>query len=135
VVTLCESFTTEAVCWLQYVPIEEAELDIKTYLKTKLPKLANSLELAELVRQADGLFIYAATAVKYLTPHRSITAREQTEMLKNLVSKSHKPASANNATFLIDALYRQIMVEAFSKFEDEFLILQIAHPLYLPLYS
>jgi hypothetical protein len=114
VVTLCKSFTSEAVCWLQHVPIEEAEMDIRTYLKAKLPKLASSPELAELVRQADGLFIYAATAVKYLTPHRSITAREQTKMLKNLVSKSYKPASANDATFLIDALYQQIMVDAFS---------------------
>jgi len=91
VVTLCKSFTSEAVCWLQDVPIEETELDIKTYLGTKLPMLARSSELAELVQQADGLFVYAATAVKYLTPHRSITATEQTKMLKHLVSKSHKP--------------------------------------------
>jgi len=121
VVTLCGSFMSEAVCWLQNVPIEEAESDIRTYLKAKLPKLAGVLELAELVRQADGLFIYAATAVKYLTPHRSITAREQTRMLKHLISKSHKPASANDATILVDSLYQQIMVDAFSKFKDEFL--------------
>jgi hypothetical protein len=121
VVTLCESFTSESVCWLQHVPIEEAQSDIRTYLKAKLPKLASSLELAELVKQADGLFIYAATAVKHLTPRRSITAREQTKMLQKLVSKSYKPASANDATFLIDALYRQIMVDAFSMFKDEIL--------------
>jgi len=122
VVTLCESFTSEAVCWLQDVPIEEAELDIKMYLNTKLPKLASSSDLAELVRQADGLFIYAATAVKYLTPHRSITAREQTKMLKYLVYESHRRATpSKGATAMIDALYRQIMVDAFSKFEDEFL--------------
>ena len=125
VVTLCESFKSEAVCWLQFVPIEEAQLDIKTYLKTNLPKLASSPELAELVHQADGLFIYAATAVKYLTPHRSITVREQTKMLKNLVSKSHKSGSTDNATFLIDALYRQIMVDSFSRFEDEFLMCRL----------
>jgi len=117
VVTLCKSFRSDAVCWLQNVPIEEAESDIRT----KLPKLAGVSELAELVRQADGLFIYAAKAVKYLTPHRSITAREQTRMLKHIVSKSHKPASSNGATFLIDALYRQIMIDAFTKFNDDFL--------------
>jgi hypothetical protein len=104
-------------------------MDIRTYLKTKLPKLASSPELAELVRQADGLFIYAATAVKYLTPHRSITAREQTKMLENLVSKSYQPVSVNDTTFLIDALYRQIMVDAFSKFKDEFLTCRL-HILY-----
>jgi len=121
VVTLCKSFTAEAVCWLQHVPIEDAQLDIGTYLTIKLPKLASSPELAELVRQAEGLFIYAATAVKYLTPHRSITVREQTKMLQNLLSKSYKTASASNATFLIDTLYRQIMFDTFSKFNDEFL--------------
>jgi len=121
VVTLCKSFTLEAVCWLQHVPIEEAALDIGTYLKIKLPKLTSGPELAELVRQADGLFIYAATAVKYLTPHRSIMVGEQTKMLKNLLSKLYKPSSASNATFLIDALYRQIMFDAFSEFKDEFL--------------
>jgi len=129
VVTLCKSFTSEAVCWLQHVPIEEAALDIGTYLKVKLPKLASSPELAELVRQADGLFIYAATAVKYLTPRRSITVGEQTKMLKNLLSKLYKPASASNATFLIDALYRQIMFDAFSEFRDEFLTCRL-HILY-----
>ena len=121
VVTLCKSFTAEAVCWLQHAPIEDAQLDIRTYLTIKLPKLASSPELAKLVRQAGGLFIYAATAVKYLTPHRSITVLEQTKMLKNLLSKSYKTASANDATFLIDTLYRQIMFDAFSKFKDEFL--------------
>jgi len=121
VVTLCKSFTAEAVCWLQHVPIEDAQLDIRTYLTIKLPKLASSPELAELVRQADGLFIYAATAVKHLTPRRSITVREQTKMLKNLLSKSYKTASASDATFMIDTLYRQIMFDAFSQFKDEFL--------------
>jgi len=121
VVTLCKSFTSEAVCWLQHVPIEDAQLDIGTYLKIKLPKLTSSPELAELVQQADGLFIYAATAVKYLTPHRSITVREQTKMLRNLLSKSYKTACASDATFLIDTLYRQIMFDAFSQFKDEFL--------------
>ena len=72
VVTLCESFTSDAVCWLQKVPIKEAESDIRTYLKAKLSKLAGVSELAGLVRQADGLFIYAATAVKYLHIARSL---------------------------------------------------------------
>jgi hypothetical protein len=110
------------------VPIKEAELDIRTYLKAKLPNLSSTPELAELVRQADGLFIYAATAVKHLTPH-SITVREQTKMLEKLVSKLHKPASANDATSLIDPLYQQIMVDAFSEFKDEFLACRL-HILY-----
>jgi NACHT domain len=124
-VECCEAFTSEAVCRLQDVPIEEARSDIKIYLKDKLKKLDGSPELAELERRADGLFIYAATAVKYLIPRRSITVREQTKMLKNLLSKSYEPVSASDATFLIDELYRQIMRDAFSQFKGEFLICRL----------
>jgi hypothetical protein len=122
--SLYKSFTSEAVCRLPRVPIEDAESDIRTYLKAKLPKLDSCPGLAEL----DGLFIYAATAVKYLTPP-SITVREQTKMLKNLVSKSYEPASANDATFLIDAFYRQIMIDVFSRFKDVLLTCRL-HILY-----
>ncbi|KIJ94292.1 hypothetical protein K443DRAFT_12247, partial [Laccaria amethystina LaAM-08-1] len=69
----CKTFTSEAICRLQDVPVEEARLDIRIYLKDKLKNLEGSPELAELERRADGLFIYAATAVKYLFPRRSIT--------------------------------------------------------------
>jgi len=113
VATLCEPF--EAVCRLQDVPIEEAKSDIETYLKTQLPELASNPEFAELGRRAGGLFIYAATAVKYLTPLDSITIREQTEMLNDFLSKSYEPVSSSDATSLVDELYRQIMCDAFSK--------------------
>ena len=120
----CKSFTSEAVCRLQDVPIEEARLDIRTYLKKELKKLDGTPELSELERRADGLFIYAATAVKYLTPDR-ITAREQTKMLRNLLSKSYESASLGDATFLIDELYRQIICDIFSPFKGEILICRL----------
>ena len=129
IIMLLESFTSSASRWLQHVPIEEAELDIGTYLRTKLPKLSSNPDLAELGRRAGGLFIYAATAVKYLTPHRSITIRDQTEMLSDLLSNSYDPASASDATFLIDELYRQIMRDTFSKYKGKFLTRRL-HILY-----
>jgi hypothetical protein len=128
VVTLCKSFKAEAVCWLQYVPIEEAELDIRTYLKIKLPKLASNAMLAELGRRAGGLFVYAATVVKYLTPDPSITIQEQTEMLGELLSNSYQSVSSD-ATLLIDELYRQLMCDKFSKYKGKVLArrLRILH--------
>ena len=122
-VTLCEGFTTDAVCRLQDVPIDEAKTDIEKYLKAKLPKLARagSPKLAELEQRAGGLFIYAATAVKYLTPRKSITVREQTEMLNEFLSKLSEPASTSDATSLVDELYRQIMYDTFSKFNGKVL--------------
>ena len=120
VATLCESFTSKAVCRLQNVPIEEAQSDIETYLKTQLPELAGSPELAELGQRVGVLFIYAATAVKYLTPLDSITVKEQIKMLQGFLSKSYEPAS-NDATSLVDELYRQIMCDTFSKLSGEVL--------------
>ena len=125
IVTLCESFASEAVCRLQDVPIGEAKSDIETYLNIKLPKLVGSPELAKVGQQAGGLFIYAATVVRYLTRRNSISAKEQTEMLNNLIPKS---ASAS-ASFLIDILYRQIMHETFSEFEGNILTRRL-HILY-----
>ena len=118
---LLYSFTSCASRWLQHVPIEEAELDIGTYLRTKLPKLSRHPDLAELGRRAGGLFIYAATAVKYLTPYHSITIRDQAEMLSDLLSNSYDSAFASDATFLVDELYRQIMHDTFSKYKGKFL--------------
>ncbi|CAA7260761.1 unnamed protein product [Cyclocybe aegerita] len=121
VVTLCKSFTSEAICWLQDVPIEDAQLDIGTYLKTKLPLLASSQELVQLVQRSHGLFVYAATAVKYLTRDHRIAVEEQTEMLRDLLSNSYEPASASDVTFLIDELYRHVMHDAFSKYKGKYL--------------
>ena len=42
---VAESFASKAIYRLQDVPIEEARSDIKTYLKTQLPELADSQEL------------------------------------------------------------------------------------------
>ena len=129
VIILLQSFTSSTSCWLQHVPIKEAELDIGTYLRTKLPKLSSNPDLAELGRRAGGLFIYAATAVKYLTPYRSISIRDQAEMLSDLLSNSYDPASASDATFLVDELYRQIMHDNFSKYKGKFLTRRL-HVLY-----
>ena len=128
VVMLCKSFTSDAVRWLQRVPIEEAELDIGTYLMARLPRLTWSPKLDEVRRRAGGLFIYAATVVKYLTPYPSITVREQTEMLGELLSSPSESASSD-ATFLVDDLYRQIMRDKFSKYKGRVLArrLRILH--------
>ena len=121
VAALCVSFVSEAVCRLQDVPIEEAKSDIETYLKTQLPELSSSPEFVELGQRAGGLFIYAATVVKYLTPIDSITVGEQTEMLNDFLSKSYEPASSSDATSLVDELYRQIMCDTFSKLSGKVL--------------
>lgn len=121
VVKLCEGFIPGAVCRLQDVLIEEARSDIEKYLKFQLPKLSDSADLAEVGRRAGGLFIYAATAVKYLSPRPSMTKKEQTTLLGRFLSGTRRFNSSKNTASLIDELYRQIMFEAFCDLEDEVL--------------
>ena len=117
--TLCESFTSKGVCRLQDVPIEVVS-DIETHLKTELPELASSSKLVKLQRSGTRKFIDAAMAVKYLTSRDSIPVGKQTEMLDDFLPQ-YEPTSSSNATFSIDELYRQIMLDAFSNLNGEVL--------------
>ena len=98
------------------MPIKEAVSDVETYLKTELAELSTSSELAELGRRVSGLFIYAASAVKYLTSRNLITFGEQTDMLNDFLSKS-----SSETAFLIDELYRQVKYDSFLNFSEELL--------------
>ena len=110
VAKLCESLPSKVIRRLQDVPTEDVGSDIVAYLQAKLPKLGKS-ELDKAARQVNGLFISAATVVRYLTPHHSITAREQCRLLDELLL----PKSADSATqpLLIDKLYQHILYQAF----------------------
>jgi len=110
VAKLCELLPPKVVCRLQDVPIEDVRSDIVAYLQAKLPKLGKP-ELDKAARQANGLFISAATVVRYLMPHRSITAREQCRLLDELLL--HKSASGATQPLLIDELYQHILHQAF----------------------
>jgi len=65
-ITHLESFEDKQFYRLEQVPIGEAQADIRTYLNAHLPHFADRLEMEKLMAQAAGLFIYAATVVKYL---------------------------------------------------------------------
>ena len=119
VVQLCESFASRTVCHLQEVPIEEAKPDVKLYLEKRLKKLDGRPELDELVKRAGGLFIYAATAVRYL--NASVTVEKQIDMLRDLFSKPYQPSSASDALLLIDNLYQHIMMDALANLDGKVL--------------
>ncbi|KAJ7733710.1 hypothetical protein B0H14DRAFT_2309216, partial [Mycena olivaceomarginata] len=73
---LCKDIAPAAVYHLQQVPTDDVDKDIKTFLHAKLPVLNDKPQLQELVRQSDGLFIFAATAVRYITPRVHMTPEE-----------------------------------------------------------
>ncbi|KDR66511.1 hypothetical protein GALMADRAFT_106457, partial [Galerina marginata CBS 339.88] len=117
-VTHLTSFDDKQFYRLEQVPITEAQVDITTYLNANLPGFAGRLEMEKLVVQAAGLFIYAATVVKYLAGY---APREQKRRLGKLpfVSSSAVPSTTEEETPLLDSLYLQILSDAFRHFKDE----------------
>ncbi|PPQ94077.1 hypothetical protein CVT25_009706, partial [Psilocybe cyanescens] len=91
-----------------------------TYLTAQLPHFAGGEEIKGLVVLTAGLFIYAATVVKYLvTRGRS----EQQTFLMTLLASSNsfnlQPLSNRMPFTLLDTLYSQILNEAFRDFIPE----------------
>ena len=75
VASLCDHFSSDVICHLHKVAEEDVSADILRYLDDELPLLDKG-EGAELARRAGGLFIYAATAVRYMTPQAGLTREE-----------------------------------------------------------
>ncbi|RXW18119.1 hypothetical protein EST38_g7742 [Candolleomyces aberdarensis] len=123
-----ESFTRKRLYRLQDVEKEEVEADITTYLAVRLPHFKDRDEMKKLVTFTSGLFICAATLIKYLSPHK-LTPREQSTLLRRLLPDSVIPQPPSKATDLLDALYHQILSDAFSHLDGDILQerLQILH--------
>jgi hypothetical protein len=113
--SLCASFSSDAVCRLYEVSTDAVEADIVTYLRDKLPNLRDEPQLIDLAKKADGLFIYAATVFKYITPRLRMTKREQMDLMSKLFGSPL--ATSSTTTSMIDELYQQILREAFSNLE------------------
>jgi len=116
---LCSSFESHAICRLYEVLTADVEADIDMYLRTKLPALQDEPQLAALVQKADGLFIYAATVVRYLTPRRRMAKLEQLYLMDKML-QDHMPPTSRKAVVpsLIDALYEQIVWAAFCELDE-----------------
>ena len=106
---LCASFKSEAVCHLYDVPANTVNRDITTYLQAKLPALPKPL-VSELAKRADGLFIYAATAVRYICPRRKMSKIEQVDLMEELLTSK---VANKTEPFLIDELYQKILLSEF----------------------
>ena len=118
VALFCDHFPSEVVCRLHKVAEEDVGADILRYLDAELP-LLNKGDRAELARRAGSLFIYAATAVRYMTPQAGLTRVEQLKLMRILLSNSWDPSEGPKEPLPVDILYRQILFEAFGKLENE----------------
>ena len=114
---LCESFTSKTVCRLYDVPRVTIQADITTYLEAELPFLEHD-QVTKLADKADGLFIYAATAVRYLTPRSDMTKSEQLQLMSTLLDDMSPMFECPSTVSLIDNLYKQILWAAFSNLNN-----------------
>jgi WD40 repeat protein len=115
--SLCATFSSDVVCRLYEVPTDTVKADIVVYLKDKLPNLRDEPQLNDLAQKADGLFIYAATVVRYITPRSMMAKGEQVHLMGKLFGSTW--AMSSMTASLIDVLYQQILQEAFSNLENE----------------
>ncbi|KAG6882350.1 hypothetical protein C0993_010935, partial [Termitomyces sp. T159_Od127] len=115
---LCKSFSSNAVCHLYNIAEKEVDEDILIYFKDKLPKLKDDIELNTLVQKANGLFIYASTAVKYIRPTPDMAQIEQKEAINQLLHFSTSQQLEYPAQIIkpIEQLYSQILSEALAGF-------------------
>ena len=118
VASLCDDFSSDVVCRLHKVAEEDVGADILRYLDAELPLLDKG-ERAELAQRAGGLFIYAATAVRYMTPQAGLSREEQLKLMRIMLCNNWDPSEGPKDPLQVDILYRQILFEAFGKLENE----------------
>jgi len=126
-VAYLRSFEDKQFYRLEQVPIREAQADITTYLNSNLPHFAGHPEVEKLVAQAAGLFIYAATVVKYLEGYEPLEQKMRLDILSSVSDPAISQTSEE--TPLLDGLYLQVLSDAFRSFKGVFFLqrLHILH--------
>ncbi|KAF9024981.1 WD40 repeat-like protein [Hymenopellis radicata] len=112
---LCHSFQLPAdmIYRLHEVPKIGVQADIAKFLAEQLPEVDTN-ERTQLTLRADGLFIFAATAVRFISPpDYPLSQYEQREKLQELL----EPGSPSG----LDELYKQVLSVAFREEDAKYL--------------
>jgi len=115
IVDICKSFPPNAVCKLHEVDTANVQNDINKYLREALPELKDEPELAVLSQRAGGLFIYATTAVRFISPlHSPPSVSEMRLHLRAMLNPGPLPSHVDSdERLLVDELYERILGGAF----------------------
>ena len=129
IVDICKSFPPNAVCKLHEVDTANVQNDIEKYLREALPALKDEPELALLSQRADGFFIYATTAVRFISPlHSPPSVPEMRSRLRAMLEPGPLTSHADDdERLLVHELYEQILGNAFRDARVRVQRLQILH--------
>ncbi|CAE6499953.1 unnamed protein product [Rhizoctonia solani] len=103
-----ESERSRSILYLHEIELSLVQADIELYLREELASIAPADEdITELAEHAGSLFIYAATAMRYIRPVGAIVNSKA--RLKTILAVS---AESQNKLSAIDALYTTILTAA-----------------------
>ncbi|KAF9029837.1 hypothetical protein BDZ89DRAFT_1065133, partial [Hymenopellis radicata] len=106
----CTALASDFVCHLEEVSRDNVQHDILTFLSAELPNLCDTPQLKVLAERADGLFVYAATAARFiLQGYRN----ERLGQLDSLLQAW--PTRSESVDVLpVDHLYSQVLQDVFT---------------------
>ncbi|KAH9852378.1 hypothetical protein C2E23DRAFT_903842 [Lenzites betulinus] len=112
---------------LSTIPVEATKRDIANFLRTRLADIKrryyvggywpSDQEVDELVELASELFIFAATAVKFVGDGRTNDPERQLVFLLRPSEPSSVAAARDSPYRYLDALYLQVLKSAFPKLD------------------
>ncbi|KAJ6530216.1 WD40-repeat-containing domain protein [Mycena capillaripes] len=118
IVDIAEALSPDTVYRLEEVSTTTINQDINTYLSTMLPGLPHD-SLCRLADQASGLFIYAATAVRFIkppSPHPPFSM--QKDRLETIVKAWPDKSRCSADGLLVDRLYESVLAKYVSSMAE-----------------
>ncbi|CEL60322.1 Vegetative incompatibility protein HET-E-1 OS=Podospora anserina GN=HET-E1 PE=4 SV=1 [Rhizoctonia solani AG-1 IB] len=105
---IAECNRQHSILYLHEIEKSLVQADIELYLKDELKHMLpmHCNEIKELAEQAGNLFIYAATAVRYIQDRKAVNQRQRLKTILEVDKRSKK------STFDIDVLYSTILSAA-----------------------
>ncbi|CEL60232.1 Vegetative incompatibility protein HET-E-1 OS=Podospora anserina GN=HET-E1 PE=4 SV=1 [Rhizoctonia solani AG-1 IB] len=105
---IAECNRQHSILYLHEIEKSLVQADIELYLKDELKHMlpAHCNEIEELAEQAGNLFIYAATAVRYIQDRKAVNPRQRLKTILEVDKRSQK------SMFGIDVLYSTILSAA-----------------------
>ncbi|KAJ7314193.1 quinon protein alcohol dehydrogenase-like superfamily, partial [Mycena albidolilacea] len=107
----CCLLQESSVYHLEYIEPEKAREDVRCFIRAELQFLP-AQDQDYIVDQSAGIFIYAATIIRHLSPPNFLLSPDQQKKRLQQIRNSGKLVKAGKDDLPIDSLYKTIILEA-----------------------